>query len=86
MKEVWHEAMNHRGRLLVAAKNYIYAAQHGSSDDVIYKPAGQYNSFSYIKDAVNDVIEKVLESGGDVEFVDEDLLKGYHHIALVKFY
>jgi len=86
MKEVWHEAMNHKGRLLVVEKNYMYAAEHGSSDDVIYKLEDPYSRFSYIKDAVDDVMEKVLETGGDVEFVDEDLLKDYDHIALVQYY
>ena len=86
MKDVWREAINHQGRLLIIEKNYMYAAQYGSSSDVIYKTTEPYNRFSYIRDAVDDVIEKVLESGGDVEFVDEDILKDYHHIALVKYY
>jgi hypothetical protein len=86
MKEVWREAMSHKGRLLVVEKNYMFAAQHGSSEDVIYKATEPYTKFSYIKDAVDDVIEKVLENGGDVEFVDKELLKDYHHIALVKYY
>jgi hypothetical protein len=41
---------------------------------------------SYIKDAVDDIIEKMLEYGGDVEFVDEGVLKDYDHIALIKYY
>lgn len=86
MRDVWHEAMSHKGRLLVVEKNYMYAAQHGSSGDVIYKADEPYNKFSYIKDAVDDVIEKVLENGGDVEFADKDVLKEYHHIALVQYY
>jgi hypothetical protein len=86
MQEVWREAMNHKGRLLVVEKNYMYAAEHGSHEDEIYKVTEPYNKFSYIKDAVDDVIEKVLENGGDVEFTDEDFLKDYHHIALVQYY
>lgn len=86
MKDVWHEAMNHKGRLLVVEKNYMYAALHGSSEDTIYKAAETGSKFSYIKDAVDDVIEKVLENGGDVEFVDEGVLKDQHHIALVLYY
>jgi hypothetical protein len=86
MKDVWREAMAQKGRLLVVEKNFMYAAQQGSSEDVIYKTIEPYNKFSYIKDAVDDVIEKVLENGGDVEFVDEDVLKDYHHIALVEYY
>ena len=86
MRDVWREAMNHKGRLLVVEKNYMYAAEHGSSEDMIYKTTEPYNKFSYIKDAVDDVMEKVLENGGDVEFVDEGVLKDYHHIALVQYY
>jgi hypothetical protein len=86
MLEVWQEAMHRRGRLLLVEKNYIYAAQHGVGDDIIYKASETYNKFSCIKDAVDDVIEKVLENGGDVEFMDEDVLEKYNHIALVLFY
>ena len=86
IRDVWREAMSHKGRLLVVEKNYMFAAQHGSSEDVIYKATEPYNKFSYIKDAVDDIIEKVLENGGDVEFVDKDILEDYHHIALVKYY
>lgn len=86
MTDVWREAMLHKGRLLVVEKNYMFAARHGNPDGVIYEATEPYNKFSYIKDAVDDVIEKVLENGGDVEFVDTQLLKDYRHIALVKYY
>jgi hypothetical protein len=32
------------------------------------------------------VIEKVLEHGGDVEFVDKGVLNDLEHIALIQFY
>ncbi len=86
MRDVWREAMNQKGRLLVVEKNYMYAAQHGGSEDVIYKATEPYSRFSYIKDAVDDVMVKVLENGGDVEFTDEGVLKDYHQIALVQYY
>ncbi len=86
MKNVWKLASQQRGRLLVVEKNFMYAAQHGSDDETIYKVIEPYNKFSYIKDAVDDVIEKVLEHGGDVEFVDEGMLNDYEHIALVQYY
>ena len=72
MTDVWSEAVNHKGRLLLVEKNYMFAAEHGSLKDVIYKADRKYNKFLLIKDAVDDVIEKVLEGGGDVEFVDND--------------
>jgi hypothetical protein len=86
MSDVWREAFDHKGRLLVVEKNYRYAAQHGASEDVIEALAEPYNKFSFIRDAVDDVIETILQNGGDVEFVDENVLKDYQHIALIQFY
>jgi hypothetical protein len=86
MKEVWREAMDHNGKLLVVEKNYMYPAQQAGVDDVIYKADRSASPVSYIRDAVDDVIEKVLEKGGDVEFVDKGLLSNYQHIALVHYY
>jgi Bacterial archaeo-eukaryotic release factor family 3 len=86
MREVWRQATNKNGKLLVVEKNFMYAAEQGSKEEIIYKAIEPYNKFSYIKDAVDDVIEKVLENGGDVEFVDDMILKDHHHIALVKYY
>ena len=86
VKNVWREAMNHNGRLLVVEKNYRYAPARASVDDIIYKAVQPYNGFSYVKDAVGDMIEKVLESGGDVDFVDKGVLKDFQSIAMVKYY
>lgn len=86
IREVWKEARGRNGRLLVVEKDYMCAAQRGSSNGAIYMPSKPYNKFSTIKDAVDEVIQAVLEHGCDVEFVDNDLLKDYHHIALIKFY
>jgi len=86
MRDVWKAATSKKGRLLIVEKDYIFAAQNGGTKSVIYMPASPYNHFSNIKDAVDDVIEKVFESGGDVEFVEKDMLSDYHHIALIKYY
>jgi hypothetical protein len=86
IRDVWKQASQHRGRLLIVEKNFMYTAQQGSRDDVIYMPVEPYNKFSYIKDAVDDVIEKVLENGGDVEFVEDGMLNDYQHISLIEFY
>lgn len=86
INDVWRQATLQKGRLLVVEKNYMYAAEQGDSKEVINKLSEPYNKFSYIKDAVDDVIEKVLENGGDVEFVDEGVLKDYSSIALIQYY
>ncbi len=86
IKDVWKEAVSHKGRLLLVEKNYMYPAEHGSNEQLIHDLKEPYNQFSYIKDAVDDVIEKVLEGGGDVEFTDEGVLEKYQHIALIQYY
>jgi hypothetical protein len=86
IKDVWAEVNNHKGRLLLVEKDYMYAAQHGVDKEVIYEMTALSNNFSNIRDAVDDVMEKVLADGGDVEFVDKGVLKQYGHIALVQYY
>jgi hypothetical protein len=86
IKQVWREAMAHKGSLLVVEKNYMFATQHTTNENKIDQLSQPYNKFSYIKDAVDDAMEKVLEAGGDVEFVEEGLLKQYEHIAFIKYY
>lgn len=86
MQDVWYESMHNKGKLLVVEKNFMYPAEHSNRTDVIYNASEPYNKFSYIRDAVDDVIEKVLENGGDVEFVDEGMLDKYDHIALIQYY
>jgi hypothetical protein len=86
IENVWRESTHKKGRLLVVENNFIYPAHHGGEKDIIYNEELDTENDFYIKDAVDDVIEKVLENGGDVEFVDENVLKDYGHIALVLFY
>jgi hypothetical protein len=86
MREVWKTAMSNKGRLLVVEKDYMFAAQRIGKNAAVYLPDTPYHQFSNIRDAVDEVIEKVLETGGDVEFVDRDVLKDHYHIALVKYY
>jgi hypothetical protein len=79
---VWKEAMNNNGKLLLVEKNYMYAAQK-SQNGTISPVEG---NFSSIRDAVDDLIEKVLETGGDVEFTDAGSLDKYNHIALITYH
>ncbi len=86
IENAWRAAMNKNGRLLVVEKNYMYPAERGNTGDLIYAASEMGNQFSHIKDAVDDVIERVLENGGDVAFTDEDVLREYGRIALIQFY
>jgi len=89
LNNVWLEAINRKGHLLVVEKNYVYNsyvinAKNKSIDNLIHKAIKPYNNFSCVKNQLDEAIEKVLENGGDVEFVDKEVLGCYDHIALIK--
>lgn len=84
MDNVWQVAEHKKGHLLVVEKNYMYQAQKNDAGQI--SPATKEGNAFYIKDAVDDVIEKVLANGGDVEFVDMGILDNYEHIALIQYY
>ena len=86
IKEVCEVAALKRGKLLVVKKNYPYSAQQSAKEQIIFKHYEKIKKAFFIKDAVYDVIEKVLASGGDVEFVQEGLLVEYHKIILIEYY
>ncbi len=86
ISQVWKAATLKRGRLLIVEKNYYYPADQSATPEIIFKHDDVVKNSFFIKDAVDDIIEKVLISGGDVEFVDEGLLKEYEKIALIEYY
>jgi hypothetical protein len=86
MPWVWKAASEKKGRLLVIEKNYVCPARQGDQRENIYISSDLVNNDFHIKDAVDDTIEMVLQSGGDVEFVDEGVLSDYQKIALMEYY
>lgn len=86
VKDVWKAAFQKKGRLLIVEKNYMVPAKQGAEPEIIYQQDFSDNNSFYIKDAVDDIIEEVLQNGGDVEFVDPQVLTEYEHIALIRYY
>lgn len=85
IKNVWKQVAQKNGKLLVVEKDFAYAAQLVNTDTILpHEPSG--NNQLFIKDAVDDIMEKVLMSGGDVAFVDEGQLTVYDKIALITHY
>jgi hypothetical protein len=84
--EAWKYATHLNGRLLVVEKNFRYEADREGNGDDIRAAGVTFNKFSFIKDAVDDIIEKVLENGGDVEFMENGMLKDFERIALIRYY
>ncbi|MEP6594687.1 MAG: hypothetical protein ABJA71_02025 [Ginsengibacter sp.] len=84
IKDVYKAASQKRGRLLIVEKNYFSPAFIGEKDELNPEEESMQHNLIYIKDAVDDIIEKILENGGDIEFVSDGLLKDYMHIALIQ--
>ena len=86
INEVWKQVNHRRGKLLIVEKDYRPSAEHAPNKDEIVELKDPYNNFSYIRDAVDDMIETILENGGDVEFVEEGTLSEFGHIVLILYY
>jgi hypothetical protein len=81
---VWKVASEGKGRLLIIEEDYRYAAQLLESEDGLYTSKEPYHKYSHVRDAVDDIIEIVLDNGGDVEFVEKGLLDRLKPIALIQ--
>jgi hypothetical protein len=86
LRDVWKQATQHKGRLLIIEKKFISPNKEVNNDQVIYMPNSTYTRYSCTRDIIDDIIEKVLENGGDVEFVDEGLLNEHNKICLIQYY
>jgi len=82
--DVWTESAHNSGLLLIVEKTFEAGSWNGRYHDSSFLSDRRFAKYSYIKDAVDEIIEKVLENGGDVEFVDEGVLDDYQQIALIK--
>ena len=79
IREVCKEATMHKGRLLLVERNFRYKL------DIIGVNRKQPEPF-YLEDKVDEAILNVLQSGGEVEFVEDGMLAKYGQVALVKYY
>lgn len=68
---VWKAAKDKNARLLIVEKNYVYPSKANAI---------------HVKDAVDDIIEEVIKSGGEVQFVEEGQLVNYGRIVLIRYY
>jgi len=86
IQDVWKTAYEKKGRLLVVERNYVAAGEHVAAGKIVYKPTVAQNDFHSSSDVVDDVIEMVLQNGGDVAFTEDGFLSGFDHIALIQYY
>lgn len=86
MEEVWRNVQRKNGQLLLVEKDFLFPTRPGLPGSSLIKEEPNSSRPFYIKDAVDVIIEKILETGGEVEFLDRDMLKSQGHIALIQYY
>jgi hypothetical protein len=82
---VFRAANSRNGKLLVMEKDFTYNSKYAGPGNK-GKSKDEVNKEIKTRDVVDEIIERVLEYGGDVEFVSKNVLKKYQHIALIKFH
>ena len=85
LDNVWNAVSQNKGRLLIVEPKYAKSAQVWSKHESICRIDSLYDRAFYIKDEVEEIIERVFENGGDVEFAEIEILKEYNHIALIEY-
>ncbi len=85
IEDVWSNVMHKRGNVLLVERDFTYP--HNNTDGIEYPNSNTKDVLpEFIKDGVDLIIEQVLESGGQVQYADADLLNDYNHIALFLYY
>jgi hypothetical protein len=85
IKAAWAAASRKLVKTLVVEKDFMFPADRAASEAGIQAHVPRPHMPYYIKDAVDDIIEKVIESGGEVIFIEE-MPEEYQHIALIRYY
>ncbi|GCC50364.1 hypothetical protein SanaruYs_05790 [Chryseotalea sanaruensis] len=85
IQEVWQAAHQGRGLTLLVEKDYKQISYLRESDPSLYlrAPKGKY---TLVPDAVDEIIETVLEKGGHVFFTEDNKLRSFNSIALLLRY
>ena len=85
IEEVWRNVMAGKGKLLLVERNFSWPHNTTDTSGNLNRDIDGIND-EFVKDAVDILIEKVLETGGEVKFVDTDLLSNFQHIGLALYY
>ncbi|MGN6567510.1 MAG: baeRF3 domain-containing protein [Flavipsychrobacter sp.] len=86
VKAIWTAVKEKNCKLLIVEKNFMYPADYTGDLKYIQKHEDSEDAILNIKDAVDDIIEEVIQAGGEVRFVEEGMLEDYIHIVLVRYY
>lgn len=81
--QVWRDAKEGKGATLLVESGYGQPAYVGNDDLEIMLEPEQKDGLHHLKDAVDDIMEEVVDKGGQVRFVEDGKLEEYGRIALI---
>jgi hypothetical protein len=88
LDDAWKAARAGQGAKLVVEEGYRQPAivRREGWELELLSPEASVSDPAHLDDAVDELIEKTVEKGGEVAFVDEGMLAGHNRIALVLRY
>lgn len=84
--ECWKLAKEGRGKTLLVEKNYKLPAKIDTSGLELTEIKESAEKLKVADDVVDELIELVINKGGDVYFYDNNMLGKYNHVALIARY
>jgi hypothetical protein len=84
IENVWRAVLNGREQMLIIEKRNWYDTIIEEKKSWDYEMHGSYDKFSCIRNPIDEMIEKVLEKGGNVELVSNGFLQEYAPVVLIK--
>ena len=86
MPEIWRSAVEGRGLELLVEKDFSQAGFLKNGDPIHLYLSPPNEPHRILADAIDDLIECVLEKNGHVTFMENDSLRDYQRIALITRY
>ncbi|MDE3213828.1 MAG: hypothetical protein KGM98_11395 [Bacteroidota bacterium] len=83
LKDVWRTAFRNNPRLLVIEKDFIGMVQRDELPEREQGIGARMKSLFFIKDEVDELVDRVYDNGGEVYLVEKGALADFGQIALV---
>ena len=85
ISDIWRLAYEGRGHLLLVEKDFHYPARLDHDSQVLI-PADDVTAPDVIDDAIDEIVEAVIASGGEVVFMENGQLEDHQRIAMILRY